>query len=51
GFAYAHVGSCDVISNEDWPGKKASEPTKRRKKQKPVLPSNFTSERAITDYL
>ncbi|CAG8642102.1 37601_t:CDS:2 [Gigaspora margarita] len=60
GFAYAHVESCDVISNEDWPGKKglkkiptvlqydenfeqailwgfdavASEPTKRRKKDK-----------------
>ncbi|KAF0480256.1 actin-like ATPase domain-containing protein [Gigaspora margarita] len=27
GFAYAHVGSCDVISNEDWPGKKGLKKT------------------------
>ncbi|KAF0520398.1 actin-like ATPase domain-containing protein [Gigaspora margarita] len=99
GFAYANVETGEVISNEDWPGKKgpkkvptvlqydenfdhviswgfdalANEPTKRRKKdkstpsrpvelfklhlgdiqakEKPVLPSKITPERAIADYL
>ncbi|KAF0480254.1 actin-like ATPase domain-containing protein [Gigaspora margarita] len=36
GFAYANVETREVISNEDWPGKKANEPTRRRKKDKSV---------------
>ncbi|KAF0520399.1 actin-like ATPase domain-containing protein [Gigaspora margarita] len=99
GFSYANIETGEVISNEDWPGKKgpkkiptvlqydenfdqviswgfdalANEPTNRRKKdkstpsrpvelfklhlgdiqakEKPVLPSKITPERAIADYL